>query len=85
MQLASGTNPTALPGEFRRLKSRHAKALKDLSPYVAETGDRSRLLIGPFKDREDATIFAEDLESDGVSAFSWTAPQGQMIRKLANE
>ena len=58
VQLASGPNPTALPGEFRRLKARHAAALKDLSPYIAETGDRSRLLIGPFKDREDASIFA---------------------------
>ncbi|HET7708696.1 MAG TPA: SPOR domain-containing protein [Sphingomicrobium sp.] len=85
VQLASGTNPVALPGEFRRLKSRHGDALKGLSPYIAETGDRSRLLIGPFKDRADASIFAEGLESDGVSAFSWIAPEGQMIRKLSNE
>jgi Flp pilus assembly protein TadD len=85
VQLASGPNPTALPGEFRRLKSRHAAALKGLSPYIAESGDRSRLLVGPFKDREDAAIFAENLETDGVSAFSWTAPDGQMVRKIANE
>jgi len=85
VQLASGPNPAAMPGEFRRLKARHAEALKGLSPYIAESGDRSRLLIGPFKDREDASIFAEGLESDGVSAFSWTAPEGQMVRKIANE
>jgi Flp pilus assembly protein TadD len=85
VQLASGPNSTALPGEFRRLKGRHANALKGLSPYIAESGERSRLLIGPFKDREDATIFAEGLESDGVSAFSWTAPEGQMVRKIAEE
>jgi Flp pilus assembly protein TadD len=85
VQLASGPNPAALPGEFRKLKTRHAEALKGLSPYVAETGDRSRLLIGPFKDRNDASIFAEGLESDGMSAFSWTAPDGQMVRKIANE
>lgn len=85
VQLASGTNPAALPAEFRRLKSRHSQALKDLSPYIAESGNRSRLLIGPFKDRNDASIFAEGLESDGLSAFSWTAPEGQLVRKLANE
>jgi hypothetical protein len=85
VQLASGPNPAALPSEFRRLKSRHGDALKGLSPFVAESGDRSRLQIGPFKDRNDASIFAEGLESDGLSAFSWTAPEGQMIRKLANE
>jgi hypothetical protein len=85
VQLASGPNPTALPGEFRKLKTRHAEALKGLSPYIAESSDRSRLLIGPFKDRNDAAIFAEGLESDGLSAFSWTAPDGQMVRKIANE
>ena len=85
VQLASGPNPAALPAEFRRLKGRHATALNGLSPYVAESGDRSRLLVGPFKDRDDAAIFAEGLESDGVSAFSWTAPEGQMVRKIANE
>jgi len=85
VQLASGPNPAALPAEFRRLKSRHADAMKGLSPFIAEGGDRSRLLVGPFKDREDASIFAEGLESDGVNAFSWTAPEGQMIRKIANE
>ncbi|HEX6218321.1 MAG TPA: SPOR domain-containing protein [Sphingomicrobium sp.] len=85
VQLASGPNPAALPGEFRRLKSRHSEALKGLSPYIAESGERSRLLIGPFKDRSDASIFAQGLESDGLSAFSWTAPDGQMVRKIANE
>jgi len=85
VQLASGPNPAALPAEFRRLKGRHATALKGLSPYIAESGERSRLLVGPFKDRGDAAIFAEGLESDGVSAFSWTAPDGQLVRKIANE
>jgi hypothetical protein len=85
VQLASGPNPAALPGEFRRLKGRHANLLKGLSPYIAESAERSRLLIGPFMDREDASIFAVGLESDGVSAFSWTAPEGLMVRKIANE
>lgn len=85
VQLASGTNSAALPAEFRRLKNRYSEALKGLSPYIAESGERARLLVGPFKDRNDASIFAEGLESDGISAFSWTAPDGQMVRKIANE
>lgn len=85
VQLASGTNSAALPAEFRRLKSRYSEALKGLSPFIAENGERARLLVGPFKDRNDASIFAQGLESDGISAFSWTAPEGQMVRKIANE
>jgi len=82
VQLASGPNAAALPDQFRRMKSRHKEALKGLSGYVAEAPDRARLLIGPFKNRSDANIFVEDLESIDVSAFSWTSRPGDAIRKL---
>ncbi|MBA2467672.1 MAG: hypothetical protein H0V46_08750 [Sphingomonas sp.] len=82
VQLASGTNSGALPDQFRRMKSRHKDLLDGISGYVAETGDRSRLLIGPFKNNTDARIFVEDLETVNVSAFSWTSRPGDMIRKL---
>jgi hypothetical protein len=82
VQLASGPNAAALPDQFRRMKSRHKDVLKGLSGYVAEAPDRARLLIGPFKNRYDANIFVEDLESLDVSAFSWTSRPGDAIRKL---
>jgi hypothetical protein len=53
--------------------------------YVAEAPDRSRLLIGPFKNVADANIVVDDLESVRVDAFSWTSPPGQTIRKLSTE
>ena len=40
--------------------------------YVAKSADRARLVIGPFRGASDAEIFAEDLETVGVDAFSWT-------------
>jgi Flp pilus assembly protein TadD len=85
VQLASGTNADALPGQFRRLKSRNSDIFEGLSGYVAEAPDRSRLLIGPFKSASDANIVIEDLESVRVDAFSWTSPPGQTIRKLSTE
>ena len=85
MQLASGSNPDALPDQFRRLKNRNRELFEGISGYVAETPDRSRLLIGPFKSTSDADIFVEDLESVRVDAFSWTSPPGQLIRKLPTE
>ena len=85
VQLASGSNPDALPDQFRRMKSRHRVLFDGISGYVAESADRSRLLIGPFKSVSDANIFVEDLESVRVDAFSWTSPPGQMIRKLPTE
>ena len=85
VQLASGSNPDALPEQFRRIKSRHRDILEGMGGYVAESGDRSRLLIGPFRSMSDANIVVADLETVRVNAFSWTSPPGQMIRKLASE
>jgi Flp pilus assembly protein TadD len=85
VQLASGTNSTALPEQFRRLKSKHGDVLEGMSGYVAQSDDRARLLIGPFKSQSDAEIIIEDLESVRVDAFSWTSPPGLTIRKLSTE
>jgi hypothetical protein len=85
VQLASGSNPDALPAQFRRIKSKHEDLLEGMSGYVAQDPNRSRLLIGPFRSAADAKIIVEDLESVRVDAFSWTSPPGQTIRKLSTE
>jgi Flp pilus assembly protein TadD len=85
LQLASGTNAAALPDQFRRIKSRHKSLLEGISGFIAETADKARLLIGPFKSKSDAETFAEDLESESVDAFSWTSPAGVPVRKLPGE
>ena len=82
VQLASGPNATALPDQFARLKKRHRDVFDGISGYVAEGSDRSRLLIGPFKNKYEASIFIRDLESVHVNAFSWTSRPGDPIRKL---
>lgn len=82
VQLASGSNAGALSDQFRRIKSRNRDILKDINGYVAEEPAKARLLIGPFKSDSDAKIFADDLASLDVDAFSWTSSPGQLIRKL---
>jgi Flp pilus assembly protein TadD len=83
VQLASGTNSAALPDEFRRITRRSPDYFEGLKGYVAESGGRTRLLIGPFKDQRDATDYASALEDDNIRAFSWVSPPGQPIRSLA--
>jgi cell division septation protein DedD len=85
LQLASGPNAEALPDQFRRLKSRHRQLFDGISGYVARSGDRARLVIGPFRGRDDAEIFAEDLGSIGVDAFSWTNSPSDRIVPLGTE
>jgi len=82
VQLASGTNVAALPAEFRRIASRSPDYFDGLNGYVADADGRLRLLIGPFKDRNDANDFADALEDEHIRAFSWVSPPGQPIRKI---
>ncbi|QIL03067.1 hypothetical protein G7078_09950 [Sphingomonas sinipercae] len=82
LQLASGANESALPDEFRRIRSRSPELFEDIDGYVAADGAKARLVIGPFKSREDAEIFEEALSNERIKAFSWTSAPGQPVRKL---
>jgi len=85
LQLASGANASSLPEEFDRMKSRYDRLFDGISGYIFDDGKRARLLIGPFRNSEEAGIFADDLESVHIDAFTWTSQPGQTIRKLPSE
>lgn len=85
IQLASGPNSTALPDQFSRMKNRNRELFEGISGYVSEERGKARLLIGPFRNSEEAGIFAEDLASVHIPAFTWTSQPGQAIRKLSSE
>jgi len=85
LQLASGPNPQALPDQFRRMKSRNKDLFDGISGYVAKGGDRARLVIGPFRGASDAETFAEDLQTAGIDAFSWTNSESDQIVPLGTQ
>jgi len=85
LQLASSHDATALKGEFRRLKSKNRVLLDGIPGYVAANGDRSRLLIGPFRGASDADFLAEDLKTVGVNAFRWSNSPSDRIVPVAAE
>ncbi len=85
LQLSSGQNAAAFGEEYQRIRSRGREILGDISGYVAVGRDRARLLIGPFRNSEEAEIFASDLEMLDIDSFAWTSPPGEIIRKLDTE
>jgi len=85
LQLASGTNAAAMPDQFERMKSRDHELFEGINGYVVEEGGKARLLVGPFRNSSDANIFADDLASVRIDAFTWTSRPGQTIRKLPAE
>jgi Flp pilus assembly protein TadD len=85
LQLSSGHNPEAFPGQFEQLKRRHRELFEGIPGYVATSGDRARLVVGPFKDSGDAQIFAEDLASEQISAFQWSNSASDRIVPISAE
>jgi Flp pilus assembly protein TadD len=85
VQLASSSDASRLPDQFRRLTSRHRDIFEGLPGYVAQDRDKARLLIGPFKDASDAKVFADDLASVQIDAFQWTSAPGQSVSKLTSQ
>jgi hypothetical protein len=85
IQLASGPNANELPDQFDRMKKRNRDLFEGISGYVAEEPGRARLLIGPFRNSQEAGIFTDDLASVRIDAFTWTSKPGQPIRKLPSE
>jgi Flp pilus assembly protein TadD len=83
LQLASGQNIDDFTSRFQRMKSQNPDIFKGISPYVARSADRARLLIGPFRGPSDAQILAEDLESVGITSFRFTNSQTDRIAPLA--
>src|SRR6185369_10046405 len=79
LQLASGSDAEALPQQFERIKSRHRDLFDGIPGFVARSGDRARLVIGPFRGPSDAETFAEDLQSVGIDASRWTNSESDRI------
>jgi len=85
LQLASGRNAGALGEEFDRMRRDNHALFDGISGYVAEDGDRARLVVGPFRGPSDAKIFADDLRSVGIDAFRWSNSDSDRIVPLASE
>lgn len=85
LQLASGPDAASLPREFRTMKSKNEDLFDGIPGYIAKSGGRARLVVGPFRSAGDADIFAEDLQTVDIRAFKWTNSPADQIVPLATE
>jgi Flp pilus assembly protein TadD len=82
VQLASGSNAAALPGEYKKAQGKASKLLAGKSAWTMKQGATNRLLVGPFKTAKEAQTFVNDLAKNKVNGFAWTSAAGQEIQKL---
>ena len=85
LQLASGSDVDSLSARFHRLKDQEPDLFQGITGYISRSADGARLLVGPFRGRSDAHIYADDLESVGISPLQWTNSQEDRIAPLPGE
>jgi tetratricopeptide (TPR) repeat protein len=85
LQLASGQNEAAFSAQFERIRSKDRELFQGITGYVAKSPDRTRLVIGPFRNAGDADIFAEDLQTVEVTSFKWSNSPADQIVPLGTE
>ena len=85
LELASGENVDALAGKFRRLKASDPEVFQGITPYLARSADRTRLIVGPFRGESDAANFSDDLDTLGVHALKFTDSESDRIAPLPAE
>jgi tetratricopeptide (TPR) repeat protein len=83
VQLAGGANADRMGREFDRIRKTKAALFRARTPLVSEVKGWSRLLVGPFKDGDEAQEFVNSLHAAKLEGFVWTAPGGLKLEKLA--
>ena len=82
VQLASGAHADRMGTEFKRIKAKKPGLFAGRNARVTNGKDLFRLVIGPFKTREDSSDFVNQLSKAGINGFSYTAPDGMTFDKL---
>lgn len=83
VQLAGGANADRMNREYDRIRKAKPTLFRSRTPLVSAVKGWSRLVVGPFKDADEAQGFVNDLHAVKLEGFVWTAPSGLKLDKLA--
>ena len=82
VQLASGAHADRMQVEYKRIKAKKPGLFAGRNARVTNGRDLFRLVIGPFKSRDDSDAFVNQLSKAGIDGFSYTAPVGMTFDTL---
>ena len=69
VQIGSGPDATALPDQFRRLKSRHRSLFDGISGYVAKSGEKARLVLARPGGQQDPGYLVEAIKRHRITTL----------------
>ena len=85
VQLASGSHADRMGGEYKKIKAKKPGLFAGRNAQVTNGKELFRLVIGPFKSRDDSGAFVNQLAKAGIDGFTYTAPDGMTFEKIATK
>lgn len=85
VQLASGSHADRMGREYKKIKAKKPGLFAGRSAQVTNGKELFRLVIGPFKSRDDSGAFVSQLAKAGIDGFTYTAPDGMTFEKIATK
>ena len=68
--------------EYKRIRAKKPGLFAGRNARVTNGKELFRLVIGPFKTRDDSDAFVNQLSKAGISGFSYTAPGGMTFDNI---
>jgi Flp pilus assembly protein TadD len=82
VQVAGGANRDDLGKAWSSVKKQAPDLMKGKSPSTTPLRATNRLLVGPFKDEDEAQAFVNKAAGKGVSGFVFKSTKGQKVDKI---
>ncbi len=82
VQVAGGANKADMDKAWAAVKARAPDLMKDRAPSTTPLHATNRLLVGPFKDADEAQAFVNKMAGRGLSGFTFRSGKGQKVDKV---
>ena len=82
VQVAGGANKDDMDKAWAGLKKKAPDLMKGHTPQTAPVHATNRLLVGPFKNDDEAQAFVNKMAAKGLSGFTVKTPKGTKVEKV---
>ncbi len=82
VQVAGGANRDDMDKAWAGVKKKAPELMKGRSPSTTPLKATNRLLVGPFKDEDEAQAFVNKMAAKGLSGFTYKSAKGQKVEKI---
>ena len=82
VQVAGGANKDDMDKAWSGVKKKAPDLMKGHAPLTTPLKATNRLLVGPFKDEDEAQAFVNKMAAKGLSGFTFKSSKGQKVEKI---